>query len=57
LLLLLAANAPEQAMGFNVFTLFVGFGLGSLLFGMILSLGFDMTQGLLAACELVAAVV
>lgn len=30
-----------QAMGLNVFTLFIGFGLGSLLFGWILQLGFQ----------------
>ena len=33
-----------QAMGLNVFTLFTGFGLGSLLFGAALSLGFGTAQ-------------
>src|SRR2546430_10933107 len=33
-----------QAMGFNVFTLFTGFGFGSLLFGEALRLGFVSGQ-------------
>src|SRR5260370_35247635 len=36
----LGGKRPGQAMGLNVFTLFVGFGLGSLIFGEILRLGF-----------------
>ena len=45
-----------QAMGLNVFTLFVGFGLGSLLFGAMLSpLGFSTVLGIFGAGALVAA--
>jgi len=40
-----------QAMGLNVFTLFVGFGLGSLIFGAVLHLGFDAALGLFTAVE------
>ena len=36
----LGGQRPGQAMGLNVFMLFVGFGLGSLLFGMVLHFGF-----------------
>jgi predicted MFS family arabinose efflux permease len=38
-------NRPGQAMGLNVFTLFLGFGIGSFLFGELLRLGF--TQALI----------
>jgi hypothetical protein len=44
-------------MGLNVFTLFTGFGLGSLLFGAALSLGFDTTLVMFSAVQLGAAVV
>ncbi len=47
---------PGQAMGLNVFTLFVGFGLGSLIFGEVLRFGFGAALGLFAAVELTAAV-
>jgi predicted MFS family arabinose efflux permease len=33
----IGSKRPGQAMGLNVFTLFVGFGLGSLIFGEVLS--------------------
>jgi predicted MFS family arabinose efflux permease len=46
---------PGQAMGLNVFMLFVGFGLGSLIFGAILRLGFGSALGVFAAVELGAA--
>jgi predicted MFS family arabinose efflux permease len=46
-----------QAMGLNVFTLFTGFGLGSLLFGVALSLGFDTALVMFSAVQLGAAVV
>jgi len=42
-------------MGLNVFTLFAGFGLGSLLFGAALSLGFGTTLALFSAVQLGAA--
>lgn len=45
---------PGQAMGLNVFTLFVGFGLGSLLFGSALRLGFGTALALFAAVQTVA---
>src|SRR5262249_15140434 len=46
-----------QAMGLNVFTLFTGFGLGSLLFGAALSLGFGPALALFSAVQLGAALV
>ncbi len=52
----LGGKRPGQAMGLNVFTLFVGFGLGSLLFGAVLRYGFGPALGLFALVELVAAV-
>ena len=45
-----------QAMGLNVFTLFTGFGLGSLLFGAALQLGFGTALTLFSAVQLGAAV-
>jgi hypothetical protein len=44
-----------QAMGLNVFTLFTGFGLGSLLFGRALSLGLGPALALFSAVEFLAA--
>jgi predicted MFS family arabinose efflux permease len=46
---------PGQAMGLNVFTLFVGFGLGSLIFGELLRFGFVAAFGLFAGVELILA--
>ena len=51
----LGGKRPGQAMGLNVFTLFVGFGLGSLVFGEVLRFGFDAALGLFMAVELAAA--
>lgn len=42
-----------QAMGLNVFTLFIGFGLGSLLFGALIPAGFNLAFGLFLAVELI----
>jgi hypothetical protein len=42
-------------MGLNVFTLFVGFGLGSLLFGELLHLSFAVALGLFAGFEFILA--
>lgn len=42
-------------MGLNVFTLFVGFGLGSPLFGELLRLSFGEALGLFAGIELILA--
>lgn len=44
-----------QAMGLNVFTLFTGFGLGALLLGEGIRLGFDVALGLFALAELALA--
>ena len=52
----LGGQRPGQAMGLNVFTLFVGFGLGSLVFGAILPLGFGAALGWFATVEALAAV-
>lgn len=48
----LASKRPGQAMGFNVFLLFVGFGLGSLLFGALLRPGFEPVLEIFAIVEL-----
>ena len=42
-------------MGLNVFALFVGFGLGSLIFGELLQFGFAVAFGLFAVAELAIA--
>jgi predicted MFS family arabinose efflux permease len=52
----LGGKRPGQAMGLNVFTLFVGFGLGSLLFGAILARGFGTALSVFAGFEFIAAV-
>ncbi|MDA8252484.1 MAG: MFS transporter [Rhodospirillales bacterium] len=52
----LGGKRPGQAMGLNVFTLFVGFGLGSLIFSEVLRLGFSVALGAFAIIELTAAV-
>ncbi|TAM83371.1 MAG: MFS transporter [Acidobacteria bacterium] len=44
-----------QAMGLNVFALFIGFGLGSLVFGEALRLGFVMALAMFGAVQLAAA--
>lgn len=46
-----------QAMGLNVFTLFTGFGLGSLAFQAVLTLGFTAAFVIFGAAAIVAAVV
>lgn len=51
----LGDKRPGQAMGLNVFALFVGFGLGSLIFGELLRVGFGVALGTFAAVELTAA--
>jgi predicted MFS family arabinose efflux permease len=52
----LGGKRAGQAMGLNVFTLFVGFGLGSLMFGALLRFGFGAALGAFSAVELTAAV-
>jgi predicted MFS family arabinose efflux permease len=44
-----------QAMGLNVFALFTGFGVGSLLFGEALRFGFGVALGIFGGFQLVAA--
>jgi len=51
----LGGKRPGQAMGLNVFTPFVGFGLGSLIFGEVLRFGFGTALALFAAIELILA--
>lgn len=51
----LGGKRPGQAMGLNVFTLFVGFGVGSLVFGELVRGGFDVALGSFGAVELLAA--
>jgi predicted MFS family arabinose efflux permease len=47
-------NRGGQAMGLNVFALFTGFGLGSLLFGEALRLSFSTALAIFAAVQVVA---
>jgi len=51
----LGGQRAGQAMGLNVFTLFTGFGLGSLLFGEALRWGFGTALVLFSAIQLLAA--
>lgn len=53
----LGGKRAGQAMGLNVFTLFVGFGLGSLVFGELLHLSFGLALSLFAGGELILALV
>ncbi|MBE9051472.1 MFS transporter [Nostocales cyanobacterium LEGE 11386] len=46
-----------QTMGLKVFTLFTGFGIGSLVFGEVLRWGFGSTLAIFSAIQLLAAVV
>jgi len=51
----LGGKRGGQAMGLNVFTLFTGFGIGSLLFGEVLHLGFGSALAIFSAVQLGAA--
>lgn len=51
----LGTKRPGQAMGLNVFMLFVGFGLGSLIFGGMLRFGFGTAFASFALIELALA--
>lgn len=53
----LGGKRGGQAMGLNVFTLFTGFGIGSLLFGEALNLGFGVALAVFASIQLIAAIV
>jgi predicted MFS family arabinose efflux permease len=50
----LGGKRPGQAMGLNVFALFAGFGVGSLLFGEVLRLGFGMALGIFVMVQALA---
>ncbi|RCS30252.1 MFS transporter [Rhodanobacter denitrificans] len=50
----LGGKRPGQAMGLNVFALFAGFGLGSLLFGEALRLGFGVALSVFVAVQALA---
>jgi predicted MFS family arabinose efflux permease len=52
----LGGKRAGQAMGLNVFTLFVGFGLGSLGFGALLRFGFVPAFSIFASFELILGV-
>ena len=45
-----------QAMGLNVFALFTGFGIGSLLFGWTLQFGFGTALGSFSVVQFLAAI-
>ncbi|MCS3927171.1 putative MFS family arabinose efflux permease [Bradyrhizobium elkanii] len=51
----LGGERAGQAMGLNVFMLFVGFGLGSLIFGALMHYGFTVAFGAFAMIELLIA--
>lgn len=51
----LGGRSGGQAMGLNVFLLFTGFGIGSLLFGEALNLGFGVALAIFASVQLIAA--
>ena len=51
----LGGQRSGQAMGLNVFMLFTGFGLGSLLFGGALHLGLGTALAIFSAVQLPAA--
>jgi predicted MFS family arabinose efflux permease len=53
----LGGQRSGQAMGLNVFILFTGFGLGSLLFGAALQFGLQAALALFSILQLIAAVV
>lgn len=50
----LGGKRGGQAMGLNVFALFTGFGVGSLLFGEALRLGFDAALAIFSGVQLLA---
>jgi predicted MFS family arabinose efflux permease len=51
----LGGKRAGQAMGLNVFMFFVGFGLGSFIFGELLRFGFEVALGLSVVVELTIA--
>lgn len=53
----LGGKLAGQAMGLSVFTLFTGFGLGSLLFGAVVPRGFGTALALFSSVQLASALV
>ena len=51
----LGGKRAGQAMGLNVFMLFIGFGLGSLIFGELLRYSFAAALGVFAVVEMTLA--
>ncbi|PWB81843.1 MAG: MFS transporter [Candidatus Methylomirabilota bacterium] len=51
----LGGKRGGQAMGLNVFMLFIGFGVGSFLFGEVLRLGFGVALAIFSTVQLAAA--
>jgi len=51
----LGGKRGGQAMGLNVFTLFVGFGIGSYIFGGLVGFGFHTALAIFAAIQMLAA--
>lgn len=49
----LGRKRAGQAMGLNVFILFTGFGVGSMLFGAIVPLGFGAALAIFSSVQLV----
>ncbi len=52
----LGGQRMGQVMGLNVFTIFIGSGIGSFLFGETLRLGFPLALAIFASAELAAAI-
>lgn len=53
----LGGKRAGQAMGLNVFTLFTGFGLGSLLFGAVVPRGFGTALALFSSVHMASPLV
>ncbi len=50
-------NNLGQTMGLKVFTLFTGFGVGSLIFGELLNFGFEVSLGIFGGIQLIAGLI
>lgn len=48
----LGGKRDGQAMGLNVFLLFTGFGVGSMVFGAVLPLGFGATFAIFSSIQM-----
>ena len=51
-----SSGSLGQRMGLTVFTLFTGFGIGGLIFGEVLRLGFGTTLAIFSAVQLLATI-